>query len=117
MPPVSRDSCGAGNYFHCFRKRAAASSYSFFMRTVAVPQGGGARRAVLRVASVGFINARPLIAGLEQDPGLDLALDVPSRLLARIRSGTADVALLPVIDLQREPGLQIVPSGGIGCDG
>ncbi len=74
-------------------------------------------RRVLRVASVGFINARPLIAGLDEDQGLDLRLDVPSRLLARIRSGEADVALLPVIDLQREPGLRVVPAGGIGCDG
>lgn len=72
---------------------------------------------VLRVASVGFVNARPLIAGLEQDEGVELALDVPSRLLDRIRSGAADVALLPVIDLQREPGLRIVPAGAIGCDG
>ena len=78
---------------------------------------GVARAAVLRVASVGFVNARPLIAGLEQDPGVDLCLDVPSRLLGRIRSGAADVALLPVIDLQREHGLRVVPSGGIGCDG
>lgn len=72
---------------------------------------------VLRVASVGFVNARPLIAGLEKDPALELCLDVPSRLLDRIRSAQADVALLPVIDLQREPGLRIVPAGGIGCDG
>src|SRR5690606_33959763 len=75
------------------------------------------RSRVLRVASVGFINARPLIAGLDQDDSLDLRLDVPSRLLGRIRSGEADVALLPVIDLQREPGLRVVPAGGIGCDG
>ena len=71
----------------------------------------------LRVASVGFVNARPLIAGLENDPAIELALDVPSRLLDRIHAGTADVALLPVIDLQREPGLRVVPAGGIGCEG
>src|SRR5690606_17493479 len=74
-------------------------------------------RRVLRVASVGFVNARPLIAGLEQDEGLELHLDVPSRLLGSVRAAEADVALLPVIDLQREPGLRVVPAGGIGCDG
>ncbi len=77
----------------------------------------GSRGAAIRVASVGFVNARPLIAGLDADNGIELALDVPSRLLERLRSGAADVALLPVIDLQREPGLVIVPAGGIGCDG
>ena len=71
----------------------------------------------IRVASVGFVNARPLIAGLEGDPRVALSLDVPSRLLGRVRAGAADVALLPVIDLQREPGLRVVPAGGIGCDG
>ena len=73
--------------------------------------------ATLRVASVGFVNARPLIAGLEVDQAIELALDVPSRLLERVRRGAADVALLPVIDLQREPGLRVVPAGGIGCEG
>lgn len=73
--------------------------------------------ATLRVASVGFVNARPLIAGLEADQAIELALDVPSRLLERVRRGAADVALLPVIDLQRQPGLRVVPAGGIGCEG
>ena len=42
---------------------------------------------------------------------------MPSGLLGRLQDGSADVALLPVIDLQREPGLRVIPSGGIGCDG
>ena len=73
--------------------------------------------AQLRVASVGFINARPLLEGLERDDALSLSLDVPSGLLRRLRDGSADVALLPTIDLQREPDLSILPCGGIGCDG
>lgn len=72
---------------------------------------------VVRVASVGFINAKPLLEGLDRDERVELALDVPSGLLRRLRDRSADVALLPSIDLQREPGLGIVPSGGIGCDG
>ena len=72
---------------------------------------------VLRVASVGYVNAKPLLSGLDRDPRIDLTLDVPSGLLGRVRDRRADVALLPVIDLQREPGLVVVPAGGIGCDG
>jgi chorismate dehydratase len=71
----------------------------------------------LRVASVSYLNSKPLIYGLETVPEIDLALEVPSRLIDGLTSGQSDVALLPTIDYQRHPGLVIVPSGGIGCDG
>jgi chorismate dehydratase len=71
----------------------------------------------MRIAAVSYFNARPLIEGLDRDPSISLSLEVPSRLLDLMREAQADVALLPVIDLQRLPGLCIVPSGGIGCDG
>src|SRR5215208_6237345 len=70
-----------------------------------------------RVASVSYLNARPLIHGLENDPRIELALEVPSKLINRLRDGSADVALLPVIDYQRLDGLTILPPGGIGSDG
>jgi chorismate dehydratase len=66
---------------------------------------------------VSFLNAKPLIHGLESDPGVKLSLDVPSRLLDGLLDERYDVALLPVIDFQRMAGLRLVPSGGIGCDG
>ena len=64
-----------------------------------------------------FLNARPLIWGLENDPSLSLRLEVPARLLAALSAGQVQVALLPVIDYQRLDDLAIVPSGGIGCNG
>jgi chorismate dehydratase len=70
-----------------------------------------------RVASVSFLNARPLIWGLENDHRVTLDLAVPSRLAGLLESGASDVALLPTIDYQRLPDLRIVPAGGIGCDG
>src|SRR3954471_18906127 len=74
-------------------------------------------RTKLRVGSVSFLNAKPLIYGLDGATDLELSLEVPSRLLEGLRRGELDVALLPVIDYQRMPGLCVVPSGGIGCDG
>ena len=71
----------------------------------------------VRIASVSYLNARPLIYGLDREPDVALALDVPARLIESLRSGACDVALLPVIDYQRLPGLRLVPAGGIGCDG
>lgn len=70
-----------------------------------------------RVASVSFFNARPLVWGLENDGGVRLMMDVPSKLLERLEKADCDVALLPTIDYQRLAGLRIVPAGGIGCDG
>ncbi len=72
---------------------------------------------VLNIASVSYLNARPLIHGLERDPRVKLSLDVPSKLIQKLRDGDADVALLPTIDYQRQCDLVIIPAGGIGSDG
>ncbi len=71
----------------------------------------------ISVGSVSFLNAKPLIYGLESDPDIALSLAVPSRLLDGLMSGAMDVALLPVIDYQRMDGLRVLTSGGIGCEG
>lgn len=72
---------------------------------------------VLHVGSVSFLNAKPLIFGLDANPDLSLSLDVPSRLLAGLHDHRFDIALLPIIDYQRLEGLRLVPSGAIGSDG
>ena len=71
----------------------------------------------LRVGSVSYLNAKPLIHGLDRDSRIDLQLAVPAMLLDGLRCGDYDVALLPVIDYQRIDDAVIVPSGGIGSDG
>jgi chorismate dehydratase len=71
----------------------------------------------LRVGCVSYLNAKPLIHGLDSDDRINLQLAVPAMLLEGLRSGLYDVALLPVIDFQRLPDAVIVPAGGIGCDG
>src|SRR5206468_279206 len=70
-----------------------------------------------RIGSVSYLNAKPLIYGLDEADDLRLTLDVPSRLIDGLRERRFDVALLPVIDYQRLPGLRVLTSGGIGCDG
>jgi len=72
---------------------------------------------MLRVASVSYLNSRPLIWGLDRDPRIKLDLAVPSKLIGYLRDGLSDVALLPTIDYQRLPDLRVVPSGGIASDG
>ena len=74
-------------------------------------------RHAFRVGSVSFLNAKPLIYGLDEDAGVALSLEVPSKLLDGLRWGRYDVALLPVIDYQRMDGLRLLTAGGICCDG
>jgi chorismate dehydratase len=71
----------------------------------------------LRIISVAFFNSVALNFGLADDPSLRLRFAVPSGLLSDLESGEADVALLPVIDYQRLPGLSVLPVGGIACEG
>ena len=71
-----------------------------------------------RLGVVSFLNAKPLIAGLDLDPGIELVLEVPSRLAALLDKGAVDVALVPVIDVvQEHRSWQIVSDACIGCDG
>jgi chorismate dehydratase len=70
------------------------------------------------VAAVSFLNARPLIDGLETEPAISLLTDVPSRLLENLITAQSRVALCPVIDFQvAAADLCIVPVGAIGSDG
>jgi len=73
---------------------------------------------MVTIGCVSYLNARPLIDGLEAEPSLRVASDVPSRLLGRLLAGEAEIALCPIIDYQRAPvELCIVPVGAIGSEG
>lgn len=81
------------------------------------PKPGQSVRGLLRIGSVSYLNAKPLVYGLDAAEDVDLRLAVPSRLLDGLRGREFDVALLPVIDYQKLEGLRIIPAGGIGSDG
>lgn len=71
-----------------------------------------------RVGCVSFLNARPLVEGLDDHPRLQVQYDVPSRLLDDLLRDRVDLALCPVIDYQLSPRpLALSPVGGICCDG
>ena len=70
------------------------------------------------IGCVSYLNARPLIEGLDERDDLSVRFDVPSRLLEDLHARRVAIALCPIIDFYTsEQPLTIVPAGGIGCAG
>ncbi|MEM1447385.1 MAG: menaquinone biosynthesis protein [Planctomycetota bacterium] len=78
-----------------------------------------------RVGCVSYLNAKPLIHGLDPED-VSLSLDVPSRLIDRLlavpagedASGGVDLALCSIVDHFHHPErTRLVPVGGIACEG
>ncbi|MCK4343504.1 MAG: menaquinone biosynthesis protein [Phycisphaerae bacterium] len=73
---------------------------------------------MLRLGVVSFLNARPLIDGLDESRGVRCVFDVPAALPARLDRREVDAALIPIVDLLRGNGrYRIVSDACIGCDG
>ncbi len=79
------------------------------------------RRTVpLRLGAVEYLNARPLVYGLERRQGFDVRYDVPSRCADLLHEGAIDVGLIPSIEYLRAPRheqYRIVPDLAIGSNG
>jgi cyclic dehypoxanthinyl futalosine synthase len=70
----------------------------------------------IRAAAVSFLNARPLIVGLEGSDRIELTLAEPSRCAALLEAGEVELALLPVGALGGGD-YELVPGIAIGADG
>jgi chorismate dehydratase len=70
----------------------------------------------IRVGAVQYLNTRPLVTGLAARD-LALSYDLPSRLADQLRSGSVDVALVPSIEVFRNPEFRVVSDACIGCRG
>jgi chorismate dehydratase len=72
----------------------------------------------LRVGAVSYLNTKPLIAHLRETlPGVDLRLEVPSKLAADLAAGEIDVGLIPSIEYFRAGDYTIVPGASIASVG
>jgi chorismate dehydratase len=73
---------------------------------------------MVKLGVVEFLNSRPLIEGLAEQPDVQCLFDVPARLSRRLETGAVDAALIPVIDVLRSAGrLRVVSDACIACDG
>lgn len=71
----------------------------------------------LRVGSVPYLNARPLVVGLDDDPRVEYRECVPSRLAGLLEQGEVDVALVSSVEILRLPGARRVTRFGVVSDG
>ncbi|MGQ0553590.1 MAG: menaquinone biosynthetic enzyme MqnA/MqnD family protein [Planctomycetota bacterium] len=60
---------------------------------------------MLRLGTVPYLNARPFVAGLSEQPGVVLEEAVPAELTRRLRAGALDAALASSVELFRTPRL------------
>jgi chorismate dehydratase len=73
---------------------------------------------VVRLGAVGYLNARPLVFGLElRRDRFAVRFDVPSKCAALLHEGTIDVGMIPSIEYLRGPAYHIVPDCAIVSDG
>jgi chorismate dehydratase len=72
----------------------------------------------IRLGAVDYLNARPLVYGLEMRNDLfTVRYDVPSKCAALLHEGSIDVGMIPAIEYLRRPFYYVVPDIGIVSDG
>lgn len=76
-------------------------------------------RAPLRVSVVRYLNTAPLVWGLERGPSrqrFELSYTVPASCAEALRSGRADIGIIPAIEYQTIPGLKVIPGIAIASE-
>jgi chorismate dehydratase len=72
----------------------------------------------IRLGAVGYLNARPLVYGLElQSDRFQVRYDVPSRCAALLHEGSIDVGMIPSIEYLRGASYRMVPEVGVISNG
>lgn len=71
----------------------------------------------IRLGAVGYLNARPLVYGLDVSPQFDLRYDVPSECARLLHEGAIDLGLIPSIEYLRGGPYRIAPDLAIASRG
>lgn len=76
----------------------------------------------VRLGAVAYLNARPLVYGLDRSPHFDLRFDLPSQCADLLHVGAIDVGTIPAIEYLRSgalggPGYRVVPDLAIASSG
>ncbi|MGC4080712.1 MAG: menaquinone biosynthesis protein [Vicinamibacterales bacterium] len=75
----------------------------------------------VRIGAVTYLNARPLVYGLEANPRFDVRFDLPARCADLLHAGQTDLGLIPSIEYLRGPegpeSYRVVPEVAITSRG
>jgi chorismate dehydratase len=72
----------------------------------------------VRLGAVGYLNARPLVYGLERDPRFDLRYDIPAECARLLHAGAIDIGLIPSIEyLRGDVPYTLVPGAAVTSRG
>src|SRR5206468_11711404 len=72
----------------------------------------------VRLGAVGYLNARPLVYGLDRNPRFSVRYDLPSRCAELLHAHEIDLGLIPSIEYLRGPrAYGIVPFLAIASNG
>lgn len=71
----------------------------------------------VRLGAVGYLNARPLVFGLDRSSRFDLRYDLPSECARLLHTGEIDLGLIPSIEYMRGDSYRIVPDLAIASRG
>lgn len=69
----------------------------------------------LRIGGVPYGVGAPLLAGLDDDPGVALVQAPPTALIDDLRRGALDAALVSSVEAIRRPGYAVAAGLGIAC--
>ena len=74
--------------------------------------------SMIRAAAVQYVNARPLVHGLDERQELfALQYDVPAKCAALLHGGEVGLGLIPSIEYLQRPNYRIVPGVAVGSNG
>ena len=74
---------------------------------------------LLRISIVQYLNTAPLVRGFTHGPlrgKYELSFTVPSQCAEALRTGAADVAIIPAIEYERIPNLVVLPGLSIASN-
>ncbi|MBP8301796.1 MAG: hypothetical protein KA020_15610 [Planctomycetes bacterium] len=69
----------------------------------------------IRIGGVPYGVGAPLLAGLDQAPGIEFVKSPPTELIDELRAGRLDAALVSSIEAIRAPGYAVASGLGIAC--
>lgn len=73
---------------------------------------------LVRIGAVSYLNARPLVVGLESRPRrFAVRYDLPSTCASLLHAGEIDLGLIPSIEYLRGRGYAMVPDCAVASDG